>query len=98
MSDVLIIASESPAMRRMQEALELDGYSVATAPNLAAALPELYLSPRALRVIVGGVGGETAQCAEDEILSLAAADPGPLGRHMYSAFEADVSRSAKSTP
>lgn len=95
MSDVLIITSEPTVMRRIQEALELDGYTVATAPNLVAALPELYLSPRALRVILCG---EAAHGTEEVILSLAAADPGPLGRHVYSAIEADVPKSAASTP
>lgn len=80
MTDVLIIAGESPAVRQLRAALELDGYVVTVASNLIAALPKLYLSPRALRVIVGGdAGGYTAAGA----LRLAAADPGPLGRHSY---------------
>ncbi len=84
MSDVLIIASESQAIQRVREALELDGYTVAVARNLVAALPELYLSPNALRVILGG---EAARGAEEEMLALAAADPGLLGRHIYTTLE-----------
>lgn len=80
MSEVLIIAGPSPAARRLREALELDGYIVTEASSLIAALPALYLSPYALRVIVGGDAGGYA--AEDA-LRLAAADPGPLGRHSY---------------
>lgn len=80
MSDVLIIAVETAAIRRLREALELDGNTMASASSLIAALPALYLSPCALRVIVGGDAGGYA--AEDT-LRLAAADPGPLGRHSY---------------
>lgn len=84
MSDVLIICSESPAVERLREALERDGYIVATASTLTAALPELYLSPCALRVIVSG---EAESDIREDILCLAAADPGVLGRHSYAALE-----------
>jgi hypothetical protein len=82
MSDVLIIAGESVATQRLQAALELEGYRVMTAPTLLAALPQLYLSPEALHVILSAeVGADATEQAE----LLAAADPGPLGRHSYSA-------------
>jgi hypothetical protein len=87
MSDVLIIAGPSPAAQRLREALELDGYVVAEASNLIAALPALYLSPCALSVILTG---EAAVHATEEALLLATADPGPLGRHSYRAALPEV--------
>lgn len=82
MSDVLIIADDSTAARRLREALEQDGHAVEMARDLISALPALYLSPSALRVIVSA---EVGVCVEDALL-LAAADPGPLGRHSYATF------------
>lgn len=95
MSDVLIISAESSAAQRLREALERDGYSVAMAPSMTAALAELYLCPGTLRVILGPEpDGRTAA----DMLLLAAADPGPLGRHVYTTFEVDLSEIAASTP
>jgi hypothetical protein len=87
MSDVLIIGGDYPAVRLLRDTLEQDGYAVAYAPSLVAALPELYLSPHALRVVLSG---ESRGCAAAQALQLAAADPGPLGRHVYSTLEADA--------
>lgn len=89
MSDVLIIAGESSAFLRLREALELDGYTVATAPNLIAALSSLYLSPCALRVILSG---ESADCSTEYARLLAAADPGLLGRHSYAGSSMETHR------
>lgn len=82
MSDVLIITGDSAAAHRLREALERDGHDVATARDLISALPALYLSPSTLRVIFSA---DVGACAEDALL-LAAADPGPLGRHSYATF------------
>ena len=80
MSDALIIVGPTSAAQPLREALESDGYVVAEAANLIAALPALYLSPCALSVILAG---ETADHPAEEALMLAAADPGPLARHSY---------------
>jgi hypothetical protein len=82
MSDVLIIAGDSAVARHLRETLEQDGHTVATARDLISALPVLYLSPSAVRVIFAS---EVGTCTEDALL-LAAADPGPLGRHSYATF------------
>lgn len=89
MSDVLIIARESSAASWLHEALLRKGYSVATADDLVSALPELYLSPKAMRVYVGERAGD-AGTATDDALQLAAADPGPLGRHTYSPLDPEA--------
>jgi hypothetical protein len=97
MSDVLIIAKESKAVTWLRDALTRKGYSVATADDLVSALPELYLSPQAMRVYVGEEtenGGSTIADA----LNLVAADSGPLGRHAYCAQELDVEEIAATHP
>jgi hypothetical protein len=92
MSDVLIIGGDSAAAGRLREALERDGYGVAAASNLVAALPELYLSPRALRVILSG---DSEGCLAEEALRLVAADPRRLGRHSYVVLERDHSMATR---
>jgi hypothetical protein len=81
MSNVLIIAEDCVAAHRLRESLMEDGHVVALARDLVAALPELYLSPCALKVILSG---NDAERLVQDARALAAADRGPLGRHSYS--------------
>lgn len=93
MSNVLIIAKPSPAAARLRDMLTMQGYAVTTAEDLVSALPELYLSPEAMRVFLGEDDMPTGASADDA-LHLAEADPGPLGRHSYVTFDALASEDA----
>lgn len=90
MSDVLIVAGDASAAQRLQETLELEGAAILLAHDLLSALPELYLSPNAMRVILAGEGGEELVMSA---LALVAADPGPLGRHSYTTLEVELGAS-----
>jgi hypothetical protein len=63
----------------LRRVLEEDGYQVACALDIAAALPPLYLNPFPLVVVVDGASARVDRAT----LDLIAADLGPLGRHRY---------------
>jgi CheY-like chemotaxis protein len=79
MADVLIVQADGQARSVLKRVLEEDGYQVACALDIAAALVPLYLSPNPLVVIVDASSSRTDSAA----LDLVAADIGPLGRHRY---------------
>ena len=85
MSKALIIARKSPIATRLEDTLTREGYDVDRADTLISALSMLYLSPEAVSVFLTG-DTDCGEVTTSEALRLAAADPGPLGRHNYVAL------------
>lgn len=79
MANILIVQSDGQARSALKCVLEEDGYQVACALDMAAALPPLYLNPFPLVVVVDDASAH----ADSATLDLVTADIGPLGRHRY---------------